>query len=96
MTFFNALCLKSALIAGMAVCATPAFAHSSNDSVAEAAGFFANADVVGEPKIVDCTLSQGAQAKCLSITVKADPQNYTPGPCARATLPTVRRPVASG
>ena len=80
MTSFNALGLKAALIAGLAACATPAVAHTSNGSVAQVAAFFASADLVGEPKIVDCTLSQGAQTKCLSITVKADPHSYTPGP----------------
>ncbi|AKH99956.1 YHYH protein [Hoeflea sp. IMCC20628] len=80
MTSFNALGLKTALIAGLVVCGTAAVAQTSNDSITQASAFFASADLVGEPKIVDCTLSQGAQTKCLSITVKADPQSYTPGP----------------
>ncbi|MGJ8570236.1 MAG: YHYH protein [Hoeflea sp.] len=80
MTPFNALGLKAALIAGFAVCGTAAFAQTSNDSVTQVSAFFKSANLIGEPKIVDCTLSQGAQTKCLSITFKADPQSYAPGP----------------
>lgn len=68
------------LIAGLATLGTMGLAQAANDSLAGVAAFFANADVVGKPKIVDCTLSGGAETTCFSITVKADPQSYTPGP----------------
>lgn len=42
--------------------------------------FFKNAVITSGPKIVECTLSQGTETECFSITVKADPQSYTPGP----------------
>ncbi|WP_050528447.1 helix-turn-helix domain-containing protein [Pseudorhodobacter aquimaris] len=42
--------------------------------------FFASANVVAGPEIVDGTLSGRADAPCFSITVAADLQSYTPGP----------------
>ena len=41
---------------------------------------FAGAKVVEGPSMVDCTLSGGTSARCFSITVKAEPSDYTPGP----------------
>lgn len=80
MTPFKAFGFQTALIAGLATCATAAMAQTSTDSIAQVSAFFESADLIGEPKIVDCTLSEGAETKCLSITVKANPQSYTPGP----------------
>lgn len=48
--------------------------------LAEVSEFFAAADIVAGPDVVDCTLSQGEQTECFSITLAADPQTYTPGP----------------
>lgn len=42
--------------------------------------FFENANVISGPKIVDCTLSRGTNTQCFSITVKAEPKSYEPGP----------------
>jgi hypothetical protein len=72
--------LKGALIAGLSISATATFAQTSQDTLTEVAAFFADAELVGAPKIVDCTLSGGTKTTCFSITVKAGPQSYTPGP----------------
>ena len=45
---------------------------------------FDGANIIGEPALVECTLSEGAKTTCFSITVKPEPSNYTPGPwCPR-------------
>jgi len=72
--------LKLSLAAGMVAFSTAGFAHSSEEAIDGIAAFFQNADLVKAPEIVDCTLSEGAKTKCFSITVKPDPQTYTPGP----------------
>ena len=59
--------------------AAPAFAQT-DPRLAKVADFFAAAEIVAGPEVVDCTLSQGAQTECFSITLAADPQTYTPGP----------------
>lgn len=46
----------------------------------EIASFFATADLVSGPDIVECTLSGGAEATCFSITLGGDPLDHTPGP----------------
>ena len=46
----------------------------------EIAAFFSEAVVVSGPEVVDCTLSEGTQTRCFSITVKPEPIAYTPGP----------------
>lgn len=63
-------------------CAAPALAHDPqyDHQLDRIAAFFANATVVSGPEVVDCTLSGGAQTQCFSISVKPDPQDYTPGP----------------
>lgn len=60
--------------------ATPVWADETTDRLAEIAHFFQDATVLSGPLIVDCTLSGGTQATCFSITVKAEPQAYQPGP----------------
>ena len=59
--------------------AAPAFAQT-DPRLAKVTDFFAAAEIVAGPEVVDCTLSQGAQTECFSITLAADPQTYTPGP----------------
>lgn len=61
-----------------AVAALPALAH--DDDLHRIEAFFAEANVVTGPDIVDCTLSGGTQTSCFSITVKPEPKAYTPGP----------------
>ncbi|WP_386683015.1 YHYH protein [Loktanella sp. R86503] len=65
------------------ICCTaiPAFAHESDDAVLhDITHLFDAATVVSGPEVVDCTLSGGAKTTCFSITVKPEPQSYTPGP----------------
>ncbi|WP_376874277.1 YHYH protein [Albirhodobacter sp. R86504] len=71
----------------LCVLAAPAFADhdatdhaQASDKLHEIAHFFEEAQVISGPSIVDCTLSGGAQTECFSITVKAEPKAYTPGP----------------
>jgi len=80
MTRWTTGSLKFLTLVGLTTFATAGFAQTSHNNVTEIAAYFQDADLVNEPKIVDCTLSGGAQTKCFSITVKADPQSYTPGP----------------
>ncbi|MEB8386955.1 YHYH protein [Rhodobacteraceae bacterium KMM 6894] len=68
------------LLAVALLMAGPAFAHSPDDDLAAIARFFASADVVTGPDLVECTLSGGTQAQCFSITVRPKPLDYTPGP----------------
>ncbi len=42
--------------------------------------FFAEADVISGPELVECTLSGGAETTCFKITVATSPSAYTPGP----------------
>jgi hypothetical protein len=65
------------------ICCTaiPVFAHESDDAVLHnIAHLFDAATVVSGPEVGDCTLSGGTQTTCFSITVKPEPQSYTPGP----------------
>jgi len=41
---------------------------------------FETATIIEGPSLVDCTLSGGTAARCFSMTVKAEPSTYTPGP----------------
>ena len=59
--------------------ATGASAHEGGH-LPEVAAFFATADVVAGPDLVDCTLSSGTETTCFRLVVRADPQSYTPGP----------------
>ena len=59
---------------------TSASSHEHKEQLSQWTSFFAAAQVVGEPSIVDCTLSEGAKAKCFSITVRPLPATYKPGP----------------
>ena len=84
----------SALAVGLAlgklvVSSFPAQAHDITDAEAAAAlaAFAANLEkssIVGEPDIVDCTLSGGTKTKCFRVTMTPTPVRYTPGPwCPR-------------
>lgn len=57
-----------------------AVAQTPEESLEQVAAFFQEAQLIGEPTLVDCTLSGGDAATCFSITVKAEPTSYTPGP----------------
>ncbi|MCF2906270.1 YHYH protein [Octadecabacter sp. CECT 8868] len=60
--------------------ATSAVADATDDRIHELEHLFVNAMVLNGPEVVDCTLSGGAQSTCFTITVKAEPQDYEPGP----------------
>ncbi|WP_417248525.1 YHYH protein [Celeribacter sp.] len=65
----------------------PAFASSSSDPLHNLEHFFEDAQIVSGPELVDCTLSEGAETTCFSITVKTEPTGYTPGPwCPTSVL----------
>ena len=90
----RASCLKLtalATCAGLTGCAVP-----SNDdgqwsdrlvnaqTLAQLTEPFDKDAIVGEPRIVSCTLSGGTETQCLSITLKAEPAAYEIGPwCPR-------------
>ncbi|MEP4194648.1 MAG: YHYH protein [Aliishimia sp.] len=59
---------------------TPAFSDTHGGPLHHIEHFFENATVISGPEIVDCTLSRGTETSCFKITVKAEPQNHTPGP----------------
>jgi len=42
--------------------------------------FFAAAQIVSGPDLIDCKLSGGTKTTCFSITVISEPSSYTPGP----------------
>lgn len=67
-------------LAGMIALSVPALAQTDAERLDEIASFFADANLVSGPSIVDCTLSGGTTTTCFSLTVKAEPQAYTPGP----------------
>jgi YHYH protein len=47
-------------------------------------GMFSAAKIIGEPTLVECTLSGGTKTTCFSITVEPTPASYAPGPwCPR-------------
>lgn len=68
------------LAAGALLAASPMFGHSDSEELGNIASFFAAADVVSGPELVDCTLSGGTKTTCFSITVRPKPADYTPGP----------------
>lgn len=73
--------MKSMILTAILLLSSATAALAQTDPrLVEVADFFAAADIVDGPDVVDCTLSQGAQTACFSITLAADPQTYTPGP----------------
>lgn len=85
------LYLTGAALCMLAACAGPDHGHTHDARTAppavtaqSAAQYFDAGSLAAAPKIVDCTLSGGAQTQCLSITLKPAPQNITIGPwCPR-------------
>lgn len=63
-----------------ATAATAVSAQADAERLAEAAAFFASANIVTGADIVGCTLSDGTETTCFSITATAGPQSYTSGP----------------
>lgn len=67
-------------LAAVAALSLPFMAQAHGDSLHEIAHFFEGANVVSGPSLVDCKLSRGTETTCFSITIKAEPKAYTPGP----------------
>lgn len=57
-------------------------AVDDDDGLSEFASFFEGAHILAGPTIVDCTLSEGTETSCYSITIDAneEPAAYTLGP----------------
>lgn len=80
--YFSPLLLVTSLGSG--------FAHEDSAAIDNMIAMFDEGVIVGEPKTVDCTLSGGTKANCLSITVKSNlteddmgpwcPRNISDGP----------------
>lgn len=59
--------------------------HAGGSALPEIAALFDPRSVVGEPKLVNCTLSEGAETSCLSITLQPEPAAFDIGPwCPRS------------
>lgn len=73
---------KGALSAGAVFLFTGiGFADSATkDPLHELSHLFHKDTIVGEPMLVDCTLSGGAKAKCFAITITGQPVDHAPGP----------------
>jgi len=80
LTHFSKSKFLPAIVLTAASLATDAAADTTADALVKVASFFSAANVVSGPEIVDCTLSGGTETTCFSITVKPEPQDYTPGP----------------
>ncbi len=57
----------------------PAVVHPDFD-LAAFAGRFEPGSIVGAPRIVACTLSEGASTSCVTVTLPASPAAFTMGP----------------
>lgn len=66
----------------MAALSGPALAQdqSNQGRLAMIQAYFAEANVISGPELVDCTLSRGTETTCFKITVATSPKTYTPGP----------------
>ena len=75
------------LLTIMLLAAMPLVPQAQADEAAglrEIEDLFSGAKVVRAPKSVDCKLTGGTVTRCFSITVKAEPSTYQPGPwCPR-------------
>ncbi len=77
---------RASVAAIAAMCATPAAAqtHDEQHRYDALVDVFQTATIVGVPSLADCTLSEGAEAKCFKITVVASPSDHITGPyCPR-------------
>ena len=65
----------------IALCfALPATAHEADLSLDTATQLLSAANIVSAPKVVDCTLSEGAETSCIQFAVKPEPANHAAGP----------------
>ncbi len=77
--------MKISLIGSLVLTAVSCgFASASEieeqSALKQLSAYFAKANMVANPSIVDCTLSGGNKTKCFQITVKPEPMTHTPGP----------------
>lgn len=81
MKIANALFVSPLLLAASL---TSGFAHEDSAAVDSMIAMFDDGVIVGDPKIVDCTLSGGTKTSCLSIMVKSNLTENDMGPwCPR-------------
>ena len=83
------------LLAGISACSgdraddqshtnTPAATSTEGSSLPATVSLFDADSIVGEPKLVSCTLSGGSRTECLSITIASQPASFKIGPwCPR-------------
>jgi len=76
MTYKSRLSVSGAL--ALSALATQATADA--ERLALVTAYFAEADVLAGPELVECKLSGGTQTTCVQITVSPTPQTYSPGP----------------
>jgi hypothetical protein len=80
-------CIALALLATLSGCpskTTPTTDAASSSRFSEVVALFDSRALVTAPVMVDCELSGGAQARCVSVTVKTAPETVTAGPwCPR-------------
>lgn len=72
--------LRRASVAASTVLMMLPFQVQAQSTIVELKTFFAGAQIISEPELVDCKLSSGTETTCFSITVVAQPSSYTPGP----------------
>ncbi|UWQ20136.1 hypothetical protein [Jannaschia sp. W003] len=72
----------TAAVLGLAGVAGPASAQENDPQsrLETLVSHFAAGAVVGEPSIVDCTLSDGTETSCFAITVMGAPEDHATGP----------------
>lgn len=70
--------ILSSVVVAILASSSASFAQDVAGPIDQIAQCFADAELVSGPAVVDCTLSGSTKASCFSITVKADPQSYTP------------------
>lgn len=80
-----AVAVIGAMMGGGALAHDEALAEDQHsDQLAHLAALFEPGAIIGEPELVDCTLSEGTKTTCFSITVGRYPTGYDAGPwCPR-------------
>lgn len=69
-----------AIIAAFVLMPTLGAAHESDLTLDSATQMLSTANLISDPVIVDCTLSEGAQTQCVQFAVKPEPANFEAGP----------------
>ncbi len=82
------LFLTTSLIIGLSAGCGPGESSNEPSEEPSESGFglvafaerFEPGSVIGAPRIVDCTLSEGAETLCVAVTLPANPQTFDMGP----------------